>query len=263
MSSRPAQPGVTLAALLAALLFSTPMLYLLARSVQTRGARVGADHYAAVLQDGGFWLAMANSLAVSGTVAVLTALVASAAGYALAFGRFPGRRAAVAGCVLIAALPGQLLLPGGYEVVAALGLLDARPAVILPAIAGVMPVLLYRAAFESFPRELLEAARVDGATEAGSWWHIALPAVAPTTAACLLMGFAGAYNAAVWPAVVLQSPEVQTLPVRLLTQSATALTPTDHARLTAATAVGLLPVLLLFLLLQREFLPRIGGAVKG
>lgn len=256
-------PGINLAALLASVLFATPMVYLLARSVGLGGSAVGFGHYTAVLTDAAFGLALANSLAVAGAVAVLTALFASAAGFALAFGSFPGRRMILAGLILLAALPGQLLLPGGYEVVAALGLLDSRLAVVLPAIAGVMPVLLYRAGFESVPRELLDAARVDGAGEVGGWWHVALPAVAPTTAACLLMSFSASYNAAVWPAVVLQSPEVQTLPVRLLTLSATALTPTDHARLTAATAVGILPVLLLFLLLQREFLPRLGGAVKG
>lgn len=250
-----------------ALGFAWPFVELVRKSLisgggEGAGEAAGLEAYASLLTDTGFWRALGNSVMLAGGMSVVATLMAALAGFGLAVYPFRGRTIYVAVLLGLTALPPQLLIPGGYELVARLGLLDSFGAVILPAALSVFGVLLYRSAFETIPVSLLEAARLDGCSEWEIFWRIAMPLVLPTTAVGVLMGFAGNYNAVVWPAVMLQSPSLHTLPVKLAAEAGVALTGAEQARVTAGTVLGLIPVLLLFLVLQRSFLPPLRGSGK-
>lgn len=220
----------------------------------------GGRGFTALLSSSQFYMALANSvfLATVQTLAGLT--LASLAGYALS--RRPNRGLLLA-IIGLAALPPQLLLPGGFELVGALHLFDSRLAVLMPGSLNMFAVLLYRQAFRALPGEVVEASRLDGATEWRVWWEVALPMVRPTTAALMVLSFAGSWNAVVWPLLVLQRSALETLPMRLTILSGTALGPAEQATALAGTVLGILPVVVLFLLLQRDFLPILKGASKG
>jgi ABC-type glycerol-3-phosphate transport system permease component len=234
-----------------ALLFSLPLLHLLIHALTNPLPPV-----LPLVQP------LANSLFLASFAALASTLLAALTAYALIAHPFPYRRHAMLLLLALASLPPQLLLPGGFELITRLHLFDSHLALLLPASLNLFAVLLYRAAFMAVPQDLLASARIDGCSELSAFWHIALPAVLPTTSALLLLSFTATYNATVWPAITLQSPHLQTLSTVLATSAGTALTPQDHARLTTLTAVALLPPICLFLSLQKGFLPTLRGVEK-
>lgn len=244
------------------LLFVAPLCHLLVRGVASP-AGATLEYFARTLADVQFYRLTLNSLFIASSAAIGSTFLASLSGFVLATYRFPGRRLYVVVLIFLASLPAQLLIPGGYEVVTRLHLFDTHLAVLLPASVSVFGVLLFRAAFSGTPGDLLAAGRIDGCSELRLWWHIALPTVRATTAASLCLSFVAYYNAVVWPMVVLQSDHLATLPMYLTNLSGVALTPEDHARVAAGTVLAMVPVFGVFLLLQRDFLPALRGAIKG
>jgi putative chitobiose transport system permease protein len=251
-----------LLAAIPALLAMLPLLFLISRATEA-----GLSPFAELVQDAAFLRSVAATVALSGGVTVGSLLVASLGGYVLAFhrGLLSGRLVPLVTTAIlaVAALPPQLLLPGGWEVITTLGLFDSFLAVALPASLNLLGVLLFRASFSSLPGDLIDAARVDGCSEWGVWWRVALPAVRPTSAACLILSFASAWNSVVWPTLVLQHPDKQLLSQTIALMSGTASSPSEVARLLAATLLAIVPPLGLFLALQRDFLPPLRGAVKS
>jgi len=253
--------GPTLFAGAAALAAGLPLAYLVVRSLA-----LGWGPYGALASDLAFLRGVAGSTLLATVIAFGGVLVASMAGYVMAVHRGLGGGwvvpALAAGIVAVASLPPQLLLPGGGEVVTRLGMFDSYWAVVLPASLNLLGVLLYRAAFLAVPLGLIDAARVDGCSEWGVYFRIAMPAVRPTTAACVMLSFAAAWNAVIWPTLVLHSPERQLLSQYVTLLAGTAATQAEQTAVLAATVLAIAPILLLFLLLQRDFLPPLRGAVK-
>lgn len=240
-----------------AAVFAFPLLWLVARSLAGGG-------YGTVLARTDYLRWLANSLMLSCGTVLASVAMSSLCGFVLGSYRFAGRGALRVALVALAALPPQLLLPGGYEMVVRLGVFDTYWAVALPGVVSVLSVLMFQAAYAQVPAEMLEAARVDGASEWRIWWRVAFPVVRPTTAACLMMSFAGNFNAVVWPTIVLQRKSLQTLPTGLTMLAGTVTTHEQQAAVMAGTVLALVPILALFLLLQREFLPELSrGSVKG
>lgn len=255
----------TAAAVAVAVVAAGPLLHLVWASMGAGGGGA-AGAWAEVLASRETLRAAAASLMLASAQTLAGVTLASMAAYGLVFGgerwRRWGRWVVVAIMALVA-LPPPLLLPGGFELVVWLGLFDSWWAVVVPGSLNLLAVLLYRAAFVSVPRELIEAARVDGCSELRAWRVVAMPVVAPTTAACLILSFAGAWNAVVWPTVVLQDPSLRTLPMVVATLAAGVRSPAEEATLAAYAVVGMLPLASLFLLLQRDFLPVLHAGRPG
>lgn len=195
----------------------------------------------------GTWLA--NSLWVAGAQTLLAAVLCSLGGYALWAYDFRGKVAIIALLVTTALLPGPVAITGLFEMLVAVGGLDALWAVILPGAFSVFGIFLFAAAYRAVPRSRLEAARLDGCGEIRVWWSIVWPSVRPATAAFALLHFLGAWNALAWPAAVLVSEPKQTLAVALANLSQQAQFEADPALLRAAVVVAVAPVMLLFLLI--------------
>ena len=161
-------------------------------------------------------------------------------------------------------LPSQVLLPSSYELMYRLGWLDSYAAVIVPGAVSVFGMFLFMQAMRGVPDELLQAGRVDGCSELRLWWEVALPIVRPMIGAYTLLSFMATWNSFLWPQVVLQSAEKYTLPIGLANMIGLPAYDTPLGMLMAGTLLAILPVVLLFFILQRDFIAGLtSGAVKG
>lgn len=225
--------------------------------------RLTLDNFRRLLQELGLGRALANSVFLASVTSLLATLTCAMGGYALARFRFRGR--AVAGAAVLGAIiiPAPLLLAPGYQWLFHLGLLDTYAGLILPAIAPAFGVFLFRqATLQSVPPEILQAARIDGCSEAGTFLMIALPLLRPMIGAFLMITFLATWNNFIWPQVVLQSPEK--FPLAVAVAQLKDVYYQDYGLLMAGTLVSVAPVMILFLLLQREFVSGLTlGAVKG
>lgn len=199
------------------------------------------------------WVCVMSSL-----LAVLSSLLIA---FAFAFGRFPGRRWIEHPYRLALLVPGSLLIIPTYLVVRSLGLLNSYSALIIPYAVGgmVFGVFLLRAAMRSIPRELLEAAQMDGA---GPWtclWQVILPQVRATCSVIALMTFLGSWNNFLWPYLVNSDPSLHVISSGLYFLSDTDAA-SDLGMLYAAYVLAILPLAVLFLVFTRQF---VGGLTAG
>jgi multiple sugar transport system permease protein len=205
-----------------------------------------------------------NSVIVTVTTVLIVVVISALTGYALARVDFPGKRPLI---VLYAA---TLFIPKGYTIIPVyqlireLGLLNTLPGLIL-AEAGAAPVLfalLFMAHFSGVPRELDEAAELDGATFGQTFLHVMLPLAKPMIATTVVLQFMWTWNSFFTPLVLtLNNPDLRTLTVGMY--AFVGEYNTDWTGLTAAALISIVPVLVLFLALQRYFIAGLTGSVKS
>jgi ABC-type glycerol-3-phosphate transport system permease component len=207
---------------------------------------------------------MINSVFLASAYTVSVVALSSLGGFALAKYRFRGRKVLMLVMLATLLVPGQVLLLPNYEVMYALGWLDTYAAILVPSAVSVFGMFLFRQAMLSVPDELLQAGRIDGCSELRLWWEVALPIVRPMVGAYTLLSFMGAWNSFLWPQVVLQDPARYTLPIGLSNMIGLPEYQTHYGVLMAGTLLSILPVGVLFFVLQRDFVAGLAsGAVKG
>ncbi|CAM5300202.1 sugar ABC transporter permease [Streptomyces badius] len=202
-----------------------------------------------------------NSVIVAVLVTVSNLVFCSMLGYALAKLNFVGRNK-IFGLVLGALMvPGNLMLLPLFVLMSKLQLIDSYAGLVLPFAAGAFGVFLMRQFMQSIPDELLEAARMDGASEWYIFWRIVMPLVKPALATLSIFTFLGSWNNFVWPLIATNDPDKYTLPVALATFA------TDpnkaggsNGMLMAGAFLIVLPVLVVFIALQRHFTQGIATA---
>lgn len=206
--------------------------------------------------------ALWNSLLVASVATVLAILLTVPAGYAFAKLHFRGRAWLLK--LLFAALvvPGQVAMLPLFLMLKAVGLVNSFAGVILPSLAGIFAVLFVRQATLAIPDEMIDAARLDGASEVAIFRTIVLPLLAPVTVTLAVFTFLASWNDFLWPLIVLTDQNKYTLPV------AVAAIVREHAAdgelMMASAVVTTLPVLAIFLALQRYYMTGLlGGSVKG
>ena len=203
-----------------------------------------------------------NSLLITSAVVLVQMFFSSLGGFALAKYEFAGKRAVMLGMLLTMMIPAQLLLAPLYELIYTFGLMDSYLGLIVPAAVSVFGMFLFRQSMLAIPDELLEAARIDGCSEFGLYWRIALPVSRPMIGAFCLVAFMGTWNAFLWPQIILHTRERFTLTVGL-TQLVGTYTE-QYGVMLAGTLLAILPAMVLFFILQREFISGLtAGAVKG
>lgn len=225
--------------------------------------RLTLDHFRQLFSGMGIARSLLNSFFLSSVSALGATFASALGGYALAKLHFRGAKAAgylVLGAIV---LPSSLLLAPGYQVIYQLGLLDTYAGLLLPAIAPAFGVFLFRqAALYAVPDELIESARIDGAGEFKIFFAIALPLLRPMIGAFLLITFLGCWNNFIGPQIILQSPE--RFPLSVAIAQLKGVYGHDYGLIMAGTLVSVAPVMLLFLLLQKEFIQGLtAGAVKS
>ncbi|MHB1472903.1 MAG: carbohydrate ABC transporter permease [Dermatophilaceae bacterium] len=194
-----------------------------------------------------------NSTVVAVAVTAGNVIFCSMVGYALAKLEFRGKKL-VFGLVM-----GTLLLPGMvtfvplFVLVANLGLVDSYPGLILPFLVGPFGVFLMRQFIIGLPDDLLDAGRVDGASELRIFRQIILPLCGPALGTLGILTFLGSWNSFLWPLVVAQTQNYYTLPVALALFS-TGQNETNYGLLLAGATVVVMPIVIVFLILQRRFI---------
>ena len=203
------------------------------------------------------WLG--NSIFVSSCVTLLVLTVDSLAAYALARLQLPGKKYIFALIIGTLMVPGQILLVPVYLILNKLGWIDTPWALIIPHGAGAFGVFLLHQFFKGIPRELEEAAMLDGASKLRIWWNVMLPLSRPALATLAIFTFIGSWNDFLGPLVFLDSVEKYTLPVGVaLFQSSYA---SEYGLTLAACVICTTPVLLIFLLFSRHIIR--GMAMTG
>jgi multiple sugar transport system permease protein len=191
-----------------------------------------------------------NSTVVAAAITLGNLIFAPMLGYALAKIRFTGKRMLLLLVLATLMLPASATLIPLFVLMSSLNLVNTYPGLILPFLAGPFGVFLTRQFFAGLPDELLEAARIDGASEFRIFWAIAMPLAGPILATLGILTFLGSWNAFIYPLVMAQSPDIYTLPVALAT-FATGQYQADHGMLMAGSVVLIVPVLIVFILMQR------------
>ena len=225
--------------------------------------RVTLANYKRIFLEENFIRPLVVSVFLSTVTAMLATVCCAMGGFALAHYRFVGKRVCLAIVLAVLVIPPPLLLAPTYQLLYDLGLLDNYAGLILPAMAPAFGVFLFRqASLASVPAQLIEAARIDGCSEGRIFFQVALPLVRPMVGAFLLITFLAVWNNFVQPQIVLQSAEK--FPLSVAVAQLRDKYYQDYGLLMAATLVSILPVMLLFMLMQREFISGLtAGAVKG
>ena len=217
---------------------------------------------AAVIDQVPFWKATLNSILVSTAVSASVVLFATLAGYAFAKLRFHGKGPLLVFVVATMAVPTQLGVVPLYIVMAKLGWTGELTAVIVPALVTAFGVFWMTQYLKgALPDELIEAARVDGASMIRTFWHVALPAARPAAAMLGLFTFVSTWTNFFWPFIVL-GPSNPTLPVAL--QQLQAAFFVDYSIVLTGATLATLPLLALFIVAGKQLVSGImQGAVKG
>lgn len=225
------------------------------------GPRLAAN-LQAVLDEADIGKALLNSLIVSGAITVGTVLCSTLAGFAFAKLRFRGRGALLGAVVASMMIPPQLGVIPLFMLIVKLHWVNELQAVVLPGLVSAFGVFFMRQFLaQSLPDELIEAARVDGASYGRVFWSIVVPVARPAMAVLGLLTFMTAWNDFFWPVVALSSQE-PTVQVALRQLGGGYVH--DQSVIMAGTLLGTLPVLLVFGLLGRQIVGGVmQGAVKG
>ncbi len=220
------------------------------------------DNYTYILSELPFSLWFFNTILVAVLVTVGTVLIDALAAYAFAKKEFWGRDVLFGLMLATIMIPGALLLIPAFLITNWLGLLNSYGGLIIPALANVLGVFLLRQFMQTIPEELEHAARIDGCTDFGVFWRIILPLSAPALATLSIVVFTSQWNNLVWPLVVLNDKDLYTLPLGLaLLRSEFQV---NYGITSAAAFLSVVPLLIVFLFLQRYFLEGLTvGAVKG
>ncbi|TVR88216.1 MAG: carbohydrate ABC transporter permease [Trueperaceae bacterium] len=236
----------------------------LSRGLELLPEQFRTENYVRAWEVANFSQYFQNSVIVTVSTVVIVVVISALTGYALARVQFPGKRPLI---VLYAA---TLFIPKGYTIIPVyqlireLGLLNTLPGLIL-AEAGAAPVLfalLFMAHFSGIPKELDEAAELDGATFGQTFIHVMLPLAKPMIATTVVLQFMWTWNSFFTPLVLtLNNPDLRTLTVGLY--AFVGEYNTDWTGLTAAALISIVPVLVLFLALQRYFIAGLTGSVKS
>ncbi|WP_009634113.1 carbohydrate ABC transporter permease [Synechocystis sp. PCC 7509] len=220
------------------------------------------DNYVRVWQTNPFGTYLFNSSAIALLSVGLNLIFCALAAYPLARLNFRGKEVIFSLIISTIMIPFQIVMIPLYILTVQLGIRNTYIGIIFPAIASAFGIFLLRQAFAAVPKEMEEAARMDGCTELGLWWHIMLPSIRPALMTLAIFVFIGSWSDFLWPLIVLDRPQLYTLPLGVANLAGTF--SLDWRLIAAGSVISIAPVLGLFLFLQRYIVPtEAGSGVKG
>jgi multiple sugar transport system permease protein len=256
----------------AAALTAFPLLWMISASLMVPGesnqspppllpAAPTLANYAALFSQLRMGRFLLNSTLLAAAVTLISVLLNSMAGYAFAKLRFRGRDAIFRGLLSALVIPAQVAMLPLFLLLKQIGLINTYAGVIVPSMATIFGIFLVRQYALGIPDSLLEAARIDGASELEVYRKVVLPLLTPILITLALFTFLASWNDFLWPLIVLTDDDRYTLPVALA--SLTREHVQDNELMMAGSVVTVIPVLLLFLFLQRYYIEGILlGGVK-
>lgn len=257
-----------------ALIMLFPLLWLISTSLKSPAENIfqfppqllpsqpTLANYVRVWQTNPFGRYLFNSTAIALLTVGLNLLFCALAAYPLARLNFRGREVIFSLIVATIMIPFQIVMIPLYILTVKLNITNTYIGIIFPAIASAFGIFLLRQAFASVPKEMEEAARMDGCSELGLWWFIMLPAIQPALMTLAIFVFIGSWSDFLWPLIVLNRPELYTLPLGVANLAGTF--SLDWRLIAAGSVISIAPVLIMFLFLQRYIVPTdAGSGVKG
>ena len=204
-----------------------------------------------------------NSLIVAAAVTASTVLLSSMTGYGLAKFEFKGRNAVFMTIMATMMIPFEAIMIPLYMVVMGMGLQDSYAGLIVPFLTSAFGIFLMRQFLLTFPDEVLDAARIDGASEPRIFASIVLPNAGPAIATLAVLTFRSQWDSLLWPLLAVQSEEMKTIPLYITKFMAE--THSDEGIMMAIAAMASLPMFLLFFTMSRYFISREGlySTTKG
>lgn len=210
-----------------------------------------------------FYIYAMNSIIVTSIAVVSNVLFCGLGGYALARGRFRGRQAIFTLVIVMLGMPLESRVIPLYVMVSKTPLDDTRLGVVLPLLVTSTGIFLMRQYVLSIPRQVDEAAVIDGCSTWKLYWLVIFPICRPVIAVIAVFTAVTAWNDFLWPLVIVNSADTQTMPLAIA-NFASIKEQLRWGEMLTASFLSLLPVLVLYLVLQRQFVAGItGGAVKG
>jgi len=254
-----------------ALLCIFPFWWTLVTALSTEGSIFGntpsfwpqqpsLENFAEVFRVIPIWAFLKNSLLITVFTVLWKLVLCSMAAYPLARLHFRGRKLVFGLIVATMVLPSEVNFLVNFITVTELGLVDTYSGVILPNIVNAVAILLLKQAFEEVPQDLVDAARVDGASEWVIFTKIMLPLIAPWLATVGILTAVEAWNEYIWPSIVMSKPDQFPLSVGVLYLRGTFGSSTRV--IAAGTIITIVPTLAAFLFTQRYFMRGMDGAVK-
>lgn len=203
-----------------------------------------------------------NTILVVIATVIAQLAMASLAAYAFARLTFPGKNFLFLFMLSLLMVPGQIFLIPQYQIIVGMNLTDTLTAIVLPNMFSVFGVFLLRQFFAAIPKELEDAARIDGCNNFRIYWQIMLPLVTPGLVAMGILTMIGAWKELLWPLIVNQSIEKMTLSAGLANLIGEHTT--YHEQVMAGAVISVLPMIIIFAFFQRKFVESIAQTgVKG
>ena len=212
----------------------------------------GLHHYRELFAARGIGRQALNSLLIATAATLLSLAFNLSAGYAFAKLKFAGREAIFRALLAALVIPGQVAMMPLFLMLKQMGLVNSYAGALVPWLAGVFGIFLVRQYAQTIPDDIIEAARLDGASELRIFVFVVLPLLKPIVVTLAVLVFLGSWNDFMWPLIVLTDHELQTLPVALAGMSREHVQDTEL--MMAGSVLTVLPVLLLFLILQKHYM---------
>lgn len=259
--------------LIATLVTILPFVWMILTSVKTQSEAISVppqilpdnwqvSAYSKIIEELSFAQFYMNSIIVTFVMVILQTLIAAMAAYGFSRLRFPGRDVIFFICISILMIPGQIFLVPQFSIVQNMGLANTLTGLILPGLFSIYGAFLLRQFFVSVPKEIEEAAIVDGLNYFQIFYKIMLPLIKPGIVACVIINGLWSWNNLMWPLIVNTSFSKMTLPVGLASLSSRS--GVEYPMLMAGALMAIIPMLFLYILFQRHFIQGIASAgVKG
>jgi multiple sugar transport system permease protein len=254
--------GLYASVVIGAIIMLFPFLWTVITSITPSGSLSGGpslivedptlDAYRTLMESMPIWRIIANSFGIAVVATLLQMITGSMAAYGFSRLRFKGKSIVFAAYLATLMIPLQVLVVPLFIQMTRLNLNDTYFALLAPTIASAFGIFLLRQAVDGVPRELDEAATLDGAGHLRIFGQIVLPLVKPALATLAVFAFMGSWNSFLWPLVVIRSPELMTLPLGLSTLQGQFTTQWDVVM--AGSVVSILPIAIVYMFAQRHII---------
>jgi ABC-type glycerol-3-phosphate transport system permease component len=222
------------------------------------------DSYLELIQNRNILRILLNTIVIASLATLLRLFFSSLAGFGFAKDKFPGRIPLFTILLATMIVPFTVMMVPTFVMMTRFGWVDSIKPLIIPGAASAFGIFFMRQYISTIEDELLDAARMDGASEWSIYWRVILPIIAPGLTSLGLIFFMGTWNDFLWPLVILKSPENFTLPIAIRSYIDGVIGRPVYNLQMAASVISILPLLVIFLVFQRRYFEGItAGAVKG
>ncbi|MCL2867700.1 MAG: carbohydrate ABC transporter permease [Clostridia bacterium] len=218
------------------------------------------ENFKSLSASGLLYRAFLNSTWYTLVITFVSLLISSLAGYGFITFQDKGKKAVMSLLLLSMMVPAAATLIPMFRLFSQLGLVNSPLGYMIPAFATTFLVFMFKQSSESFPQELVHAARIDGLGEFSIFFRVFVPIMQPTYAAAATITFMNTWNAYLWPLVILQNPKSMTVPIFVaLLQTGYVM---DYGMIMLGVTLATLPTLIVFFVLQKSFVEGILGSLK-